>query len=204
MVLARQILKADLRTPISAWHALVWAYADECVRAAGEEYNHHATAKQTSSTGRLMNMGIVQGRGAINGRLDCHEDAVTIDVKLRAWLDEVNRNFYPCLAKAVERRKRVPRAGELMPLHPVPVRRANGTIKEEYSRMGRHDQPSYCLVEWEGYTLEELSAAQQLYDLFIAFLDVLPGMKLSKWLISERGLDSSGRIIDKGPFNRQK
>lgn len=203
MVLART-LKADLRQPITAWKALVWAYADEHVRAAGEEYSYHSQAKETCSTGRLMNMGVVQGGGAINGRLDCHEDALEIDALLRVWLDDINRAFYPCLAKAVERRQRVPRACELTPLHPVPVRRPNGAIKEEYKGHGRHDQASYCLVGWEGYTPEEMSAAQLLYDLFIEFLDIMPGMKLSKWRIAGRGIDSSGRIIDKGPFNRQK
>lgn len=197
-------VKADLRQPITAWKALVWAYADEHVRAAGEEYNYHAQPKETSSTGRLMNMGVVQGRGAINGRLDCHEDALEIDATMRKWFEGIDGAFYPALAKAVERRTRVARACELKPLHPVPVRRANGSIKEEYTRMGRHDAPSYCLVEWEGHTSEEMLQAQQLYDLFIAFLDIMPGLNLSKWLISERGIDSSGRIIDKGPFNRQK
>jgi hypothetical protein len=204
MVLARQILKADLRQPITAWHAIVWAYADEHVRAAGEEYNYHSEAKATSSTGRLMNMGIVQGRGAINGRLDCHEDALEIDAFLRVWLDDVDRSYYPGLVNAIENRRRVPMARELVPLHAVPVRRPNGAIKEEYTRLGSHAAPSYCLVEWEGYTIEELAAAQELYDLFIAFLDIMPGLKLSKWRIAERGLDNAGRIIDKGPFNRQK
>lgn len=204
MVLARQVLKADLRQPITAWKALVWAYADEHVRAAGEEYNYHSVAKETSSTGRLMNMGVVQGRGAINGRLDCHLDALIIDIKLREWLDDVDPGYYPGLAKAVERRRRVPMACELTPLHAVPVRRVNGMIKEEYKRMGRHDRASYCLVEWEGYSAEELSAAQQLYDLFIAFLDVMPSFELEKWHIKDRGIDNSGRIIDKGSFNRQK
>lgn len=197
-------VKADLRQPITAWHALVWAYADEHVRAAGEEYSYHSQAKETSSTGRLMNMGVVQGRGAINGRLDCHEDALEIDVKLRAWLDEINKGFYPDVAKLVERRRRVPMACELPPLRLVPKLKLNGTPEMVYNGYGRHDMPLWCWVVKEGYDAAEIAKAQELYDLFVAFLDIMPGLKLSKWRIEGRGIDNSGRIIDKGPFNRQK
>jgi hypothetical protein len=88
-------------------------------------------------------------------------------------------------------------ARELPPLRAVPVRRANGQIKEEYTRMGRHDQPAYCLVDWEGCDASEMAAAQEIYDLFMAFLAIVPGLKLSKWRVHGLGLDSSGRIIDK-------
>lgn len=192
MVLARQMLKADLRQPITAWKALVWAYADQHVRMA------------TNNEGRLAENGFSQmgysdvghGSGAINGWLDAHEDALLIDVKTRAWFS-VGKNFYGSFAMAVERRRRPAQACELPPLHAVPVRRVNGTIKEEYIRMGRHDTPAYCLVDWEGCDAAELAAAQMLYDLFVAFLDIMPQLKLSKWRIEGTGLDTSDRIIDK-------
>lgn len=203
MVLARRVVKADLRAEASAWAVLVWAYADECVRAAGEEYRDSGPVRETSSTGRLMNMGLVQGRGSINGRLDAHADALAIDKKLRLWFD-FNPNYYAGVAMAAEKRRRVPMGCELPPLRVVPHRRVNGAIKEEYTRMGRHDKPAYCLFDLEGCSGEEMAAAQQVYDLFIAFLDIMPGLKLSKWRVTQRGIDSSGRIIDKGSFNRQK
>lgn len=192
MVLARQILKADLRQPTTAWKALVWAYADQHVRMA------------TNNEGRLAENGYSQnaytdighGSGAINGWLDAHEDALLIDVKTREWFS-VGRNFYGSFAMALERRRRPAEARELPPLRAVPVRRGDGSIKEEYIRMGRHDLPAYCLVEWEGFDAMEMDRAQMLFDLFVALLDIMPGWKLSKWRIEGTGLDTSGRIIDK-------
>lgn len=192
MVLARQVLKADLRQPITAWKALVWAYANECVRVA------------TNSDYRLANTGyssvdlegVGGAGGAINGFLEAHEDALAIDETVRAWFD-FNGSYYAHVAQTVEKRRRLPMASELQPLRAVPVRRVNGTIKEEYLGNGRHDAPAYCLVEYEGHTSDELQHAQELYDLFVALLDIMPGLKLSKWRITERGLDNSGRIIDK-------
>src|SRR6185503_15471647 len=127
MVLARQILKADLRQPITAWKALVWAYADECVRMA------------TNSDYRVVNTGYssvdlegVGGTGgAIGGFLEAHEDALAIDETVRAWFD-FDGIYYHRMAIAAEKRKPLPQASELKPLRVVPVRRINGTIEEEY------------------------------------------------------------------------
>jgi len=186
MVLARQILKADLRQPITAWKALVWAYADECVRVA------------TNSDYRLPNTGYssvdlegVGGTGgAINGFLEAHEDALAIDETVRAWFD-FNGTYYHRLAIAAEKRKPLPKAGELPPLHVVPEYRPNGALRIEYRSQGKHAEPCYCLVTYDGYTADELAKVQELYDLFVALLDILPGLKLRKWRVGARGLTNT-------------
>lgn len=181
-----QLPKADLRQPITAWKALVWAYADECVRVA------------TNSDFRLANTGYSSvdlegagGRGgAINGFLEAHEDALAIDETVRAWFDFDGMQYHR-MAIAAEKRKPLLKASDLKPLRLVPEYRVNGTIKMEYRNQGKHAEPHYCWVIYEGHTAEELSKAQQLYDLFVALLDVMPGLKLRKWRVCERGLTNT-------------
>lgn len=191
MVLARQILKADLRQTITAWKALVWAYADEHVLVATNSEGRLANTGYTS-----VNFGESSGSGAINGFLEAHDDAVAIDSMVRAWFD-FDRNQYFALGKVLERRLRPPKGSELPPLRMVPKLKINGMPEMVYKGTGRHDMPLWCWVVREGYDSDEVAKAQELYDVFVALLDIMPGLKLSKWRIAGQGLDTSGRIIDK-------
>ena|SRR6185295_2850277 len=191
MVLSRQVLKADLRQPITAWKALVWAYADECVRmATNSDYRLASTGYSSVDLEGVGGTG-----GAINGFLEAHDDALAIDETVRAWFD-FDGMYYQRLAIAAEKRRPPPKASELAPWHVVPVLRPNETIKCEYRTLGRHDEPWYCLIDYEGTEPDQLEEAQKLYDLFLGLLGILPGLKLSKWRVEGEGLDSSGRIID--------
>lgn len=191
MVLARQILKADLRQPITAWKALVWAYADEHVRAATNSKGSWVRPGPSS-----VDLGETGGSSGIAGFLEAHDDAVAIDGMVKAWFDFDGMQYHR-LAFALERRARPPRGCELQPLRLVPKLKVNGTPEMVYNGYGRHDMPLYCLLEIEGYDDAAIAKAQELYDLFVALLDIMPGLKLSKWRIVGQGLDTSGRIIDK-------
>lgn len=183
-------VKADLRQEITAWKALVWAYRDEMV--------HMAT---NNDTGR-MEPGLAQNdyqempTGSTAGILLAHDDALLIDRKARKWF-EPGKMYHYSFSRACARRHILPRARDLKPLRFVPVYRANGTIKMEYRTMGRKGEPYYCPVETEGHTREELDEAQRLHDLFIAFLDVMPGFSLAKWRIIGRGLTNGGESLTK-------
>lgn len=178
-----QVVKADLRQPITAWKALVWAYADECVRVAtNSDYRLASTGYSSVDLEGAGGTG-----GAINGFLEAHEDALAIDETVRAWFD-FNGTYYHRLAVAAEKRKPLPRACDLRPLRVLPQYRPNGTVRMEYRSQGKHAEPHYCLVAYDGHTAEQLTEVQEHFDLFVALLDILPGLKLMKWRVAERGL----------------
>lgn len=187
-----KVVKADLRQPITAWKALVWAYADECVRVATNSDYRRADLGYSS----VDLEGAGGSGGAINGFLEAHEDALAIDETVRAWFD-FNGTYYHRLAVAAEKRRPLPQACDLPALRVVPERKVNGTIKIEYNSAGRHGTPHYCLVLYDGYTADELAKVQELHDLFIALLDIMPGLKLGKWRITERGLTNGRESLTK-------
>ncbi|MGF7162269.1 hypothetical protein FHS85_003912 [Rhodoligotrophos appendicifer] len=77
--------KADLRREIDAWSLLVWAYKDECVRAAAGGTEDWSLRHERSSLCMAERRG-----GLINGWLQVHEDAVAVD----AWARKLPRNDY--------------------------------------------------------------------------------------------------------------
>src|SRR5688572_1840830 len=122
------LVKADLRQPITAWKALVWAYADEHVRVATN--SDFCRANTGYSSVDLEGAGGTGG--AINGFLEAHDDALAIDDTVRAWYDFDGMHYHH-FATGLERRKRPPRGCELQPLRLVPKLKPNGKPEMIYA-----------------------------------------------------------------------
>lgn len=171
--------KADLRREITPWRALVWAYRDEAVRAAGNQYRGVERATNGMALMRRGETGI--GGGVINGFLEAHEDAIAIDGKLQAWCDKDDR-LYMAIASAAESMRPVPTADQVPRLRVLPILRANGAVKMEY-RLGGDHRPYFCLVQYEGYSEAEVERVRHVHSMFDGFLRIMPGFALCKWKI---------------------
>jgi hypothetical protein len=175
--------KADLRREITAWQLLVWTYADERVRAAsGSEAPDHV-ASNGYSLMRLGETGV--SAGTVRGLLEPHEDALAVDALVWAWFDH-DFQRRAALAAACERRKPLPQAAQLKPFRFLPKYKDNGKLWMEY-RHGEHG-PYCCVLDCEGYTQAQLQRVQDLHDLFVGLLDVMIGMRLSRYKVVTRGL----------------
>jgi hypothetical protein len=177
--------KADLRREITAWRVLVWAYRDECVRAA----------TNSLEAGRLAETGYAASRygagpgsgGAINGLLEAHMDAHMIDQLVANWFDE-----WPMWRQGVavyaESGKYPPRAEDLPRLRIVgPQLKPNGRHVELWRDAGAKDHPYLCPLEIDGFEADAIERHRQFVILFEALLDVLQGLPLTKWKIVGRG-----------------
>lgn len=185
-------MKADLRREITAWRLLVWAYADECVRAAtnGREQGP-GVAASSAAVAYTSETGLA--RGAINGLLNAHEDAWAIDDFVgRLWFagHAHGRDF---VASAAERRKPPVAADRLERLRAIPLLNARGAPHLLYTDSGK--RPYLCLLDWQGHSEAEIAAHDALHRLFVALLDVLPGLVLSKWKVVGRGLTDCGESL---------
>lgn len=175
----REAPKADLRREITPWRALIWAFRDEAVRAAS---NHeYACGYVSAGYSMMMRAETGIGGGTINGLLEAHEDAITIDAKLQLWCG-ADAQLYRAIAEAAERARPVPVADEVPRLRIVPVLRANGDIRMEYPLSGSH-KPYLCLVQYEGYTADQVERVRVVRSMFEGFLGIMPGFTLTKWRI---------------------
>jgi len=179
--------KADLRREISAWKALVWAYADENVRAAthcGSE-----PALYCSNGLSLMRVGETGiGGGTINGLLEAHPDAWAIDNLVANWFDEWP-DWRQGVALYAESR-RPPPAVEHLPRQRIvgPKLNGKGNPVQLYRDFGAKDHPYLCPLEIdEGYTAAQVEWHRQFLLLFKAMLDVMEGLKLERWRVRGRG-----------------
>lgn len=185
----RDRTKADLRREITAWKALVWAYRDECVRVAS---NKHQGPALRSNGRRLALAGEdwAMGDEPLGGFLEAHEDAVTID----AWLFKTacgkDFNLYAAIAVAAENNRPVPPEVFIPPRRVAPVLRDNGRPEIRYTTSGRRIA-EYCLIRLVGPTEEERASIERhqasLHGFFLAVLDALQDISLSKWVIVGRG-----------------
>ncbi|MEN6306025.1 MAG: hypothetical protein ABFD96_25090 [Armatimonadia bacterium] len=180
-------VKPDLRRKTTAWAALVWAYADQSVRAA----THCGTepAFYCSNGLRLMRLGETGiGSGTINGMLEAHPDAWAIDNLVANWFDEWPewRNGVAVYAEA---RKLPPRLHQLQRFQILgPQRTAKGNPIQLYRDFGAKDHPYLCPLEIEdGCTEADVERHRQFLALFEALLDVMAGLKLERWKIVGRG-----------------
>lgn len=193
----KHLPKADLRREITAWRALVWAYADETLRAATDAASAPGHLERSAGVVRYTDQGRSNTQGCW---LEVHEDAFAIDALVMAWFDHdgLRRDE---LARYAERRTPPPRQLDLQPLRCGPVYRANGAIKLEYPPRGRQ-VPYLCYVDYEGLPphVVELKQRRQaeLHGLFLALLDVMAGLRLSKWKILGRGLTDGGESLTRG------
>lgn len=179
--------RADLRRETTAWGALVWAYAEEHVRAAthcGTEPAFYCS--NGYSLMRLAETGI--GGGAINGLLEAHPDAWAIDNLVANWFDEWPE-WRNGVAVYAERRAAPPSIDRLPRLRVVgPARTAKGNPVHLYRDFGAKDHPYLCPLEiQEGFTDREIERHRQFLMLFEAMLDVMKGLRLAKWKIIARG-----------------
>ena len=176
----------DFRKETTAWKALVWAYADEHVRAAthcgGEPVQY------CSNGLRMMRVGETGiGRGSINGVLDVHEDAIQIDGLVARWFDQwpAWRNM---VAVYAERKSPPPRLEQLRPLRVVgPARDDRGKPLFMWDTFGRRDNPIACVVRFEGCTPQQVKAHAEFLALFEAMMDRMVEMTFKKWKVVSRG-----------------
>lgn len=184
--------KADLRRDITAWAALVWAYADEIVLAASSigPSNFIKDGPAMSGLGRER-----IGGGAINGWYEPHADARLIHAKLGDWFSHDTLGCQLVTWHA-ERRRHIPPTIHLPRLKATPVydRQGNVLVARRRSPVSNRILFEYCQVMFEGYApaLAERKEREwrEFHEMFLAFLDVMAGFQLSKWRIKGRGLTS--------------
>lgn len=169
---------AMLREPrlITAWGALIWAYANESVRAANAHLNEPSKGRSSLD---------IAPRGTINGVWSCAADAIAIDKFVMQRLGE--GAHYVRIAQAAERR---------VPLKPT----ADAEIGRYYpdTRAGsyhlvdpRTRRPFACKLRFEGLSADDVAAldrkARLLYDVFVALLDRMEGEVFGRWRVFTRG-----------------
>jgi hypothetical protein len=181
-----QLPKADLRREISPWRALCWAYADECVGVATNVPDDHHLYCSNGLT--QTSYGERMARGSINGALDSHEDAFTID----GWLYQAcgGRDGLPpyhAIRAAAEKRVIIPAEIEVPAIQCVPVLNKRGEPTELYP-FNRNDRPYLCVVGYQGYPAEKAEAMRRhhaaLYDLFVNVMACMVDLVLVKWKIT--------------------
>lgn len=180
----------EFRRETTAWSVLVWAYADEIVRAASSVAgsNFPTPRLAQSSLGRECVSG-----GLINGWYEPHRDARLIHAKLEEWFSHNPGQGITVMSHA-ERRKHVPPKITVPRVRVVPQLDRNGDVLIQ-----RHRAPGrgrviaeYCLLDYKGTdarVAEQREAAWgEFHRMFVAFLDVMPGFPLTRWKVTKRGL----------------
>lgn len=179
---------AARKREITAWDALVWAYASENVRASG---GIEPARRDYSTALAMQRWGETGVKASLDGWWSCHADAVMIDVRVGRL---VSGWQYTRIARAAEKR---------VPVSPIP--QLEDTLPHpEMHNTGRGNAPKvvrhpvsrrewFCPVVWEGPTPEERARAERLqaslHGVFLAVLDALIGIDgLEKWSIKSRGL----------------
>lgn len=185
------------------WEALVWAYAEENVRAA----NGHHTVPMIASALRRLGEGpgaAFEARGALAGYLDCHADAAAIESVVKgvtaggrefAWwelemvgdparlVSDVKRarvaaaDIHAEIAAAAEARVMPPPEIAIEPPRAAPLY-DRGSPHPYVAIHPRARRPWYCPVEWAG-TMPNQAARQRARHeaVYAAFLDVLVALQ---------------------------
>ena len=175
-------VKADLRREISGFGLLVWTYADEHVRAACDGGTYGEVQHGSTVLGRLQDSVSGSGRGSINGLLNPHEDAMAVDALVWAWFDQ-NGSHRAYLAAHLEKRKAPPDPATLEPQRLVPRLRANG---KPYYIYDRSRNVIGVIEDLVGHDEKQIAYARYHHNLFQGLLEVLPGLKLSRWKVVKR------------------
>lgn len=177
--------RADLRREITAWGALVWAYADQHVRAAthcGSE-----PALYCSNGLALIRVGETGiGGGAINGLLEAHPDAWAIDNLVANWFDEWPE-WRHGVAVYAEKRRPPPAAEQLTTFRICgPKYSAKGHPVVLYNDRGGRSAYLCVLDVEEGATEADVERHRAFLAMFSALLEIMQGLKLERWKISGR------------------
>ena len=182
---SNQLPKADLRREITPWRALVWAYADECVAVATNVPDDHHLYVSNGLT--QTTYGERLARGSINGALDAHEDAFTID----GWLYQAcgGRDGLPpyhAIRAAAEKRTPIPAEIDVPAIECVPRLNEKGKPSLLYPLKGRNEA-YLCEVTYQGYPQDKADEIRRrhraLYDLFCGVLGVMYKINLTKWRV---------------------
>lgn len=187
------------RRPITAWDALVWAYAHENVRAQGGV--EPGMAKDYSTAHAMQRWSETGIKATVDGWWSCHPDAAMIDARVMRLV--VDRWQYTRIARAAERRTPigpVPVLPETLPL-PEIVNTGRGNAPKVVNHPVSR-RPWYCPVWWDGPSPEERARAERLqaslHRVFVGVLDALIGMRgLEKWSIKSRGLTNCDESLTK-------
>jgi hypothetical protein len=196
---ARVSSPASQKMRISAWDALVWAYAHENVRAAGG----FLSLKNDYFQGSGWDSSIEHHTATVRGYLQAHEDAVSIDAFVK--VNSGPHHVYMAIYKAAERRAPVPAKLDLPTQKCVPVMvKRNGELvpKLIYPAKGRKE-PILCCLDIVGVPQDEIDKAQlrqaAIHTIFLSLLDVMEyRLPLTKWAIAGRGLTDGGESLTQG------
>ena len=163
----------------------MWAYRDECVRAASN----------ASEAARLAETGYAASRyggeavtgGLINGLLLAHEDALAIDQMVANWFDD-----WPLWRQGVavyaEKKLLPPHPDALPPFRILgPVLNADGKPKREWKSYGHKGEGYLCPLLTEGMEADAIQRHREFHALFHALLEVMAGLLLVKWKIIGAG-----------------
>lgn len=188
---------SGFRRETTAWAALKWAYADEIVLAASSVggSNFPSPGLAMSGLGRERISG-----GLINGWYEPHADARLIHAKLQDWFAHDPRSGFVVMSHA-EKRLELPASITVPRVRVAPVLDRNGNVLVQRHRSHRKAKviTEYCVVDYEGtdprVAEQRERAWADLYQLFVAFLDVMPGFILAKWKVTSRGLTTVGESL---------
>ncbi|MGF7161272.1 hypothetical protein FHS85_002907 [Rhodoligotrophos appendicifer] len=186
-------MRPDLRRETDAWSLLVWAYKAECVRAGVGGDDGAMLGYSTSSVwsaAKLNSQGDHRS-ATINGWLPVHEDALSV----HAWVKGLPRAEFWLIVNAAEQGEMPSRVVDLPPLQCRPImRQTSAGLKPKMLRHPRTHQGYACLVEFVGYSVEQIAEEQGRVDArFESFCDVLlslyqhfgEGEALTKWRVSQ-------------------
>jgi len=182
----------------TAWAVLVWTYADEIVRAASSVEAAHFPTPGLAMSG--LGRGERVSGGLINGWYEPHDDARLIHAKLEEWFSHDPRQAFSVMAHA-EKRQQLPPVISVSRVRVVPRLDRNGNVLVQRHRAHRKDRvvTEYCVVDYEGtdQAIADRREAEWVafYEMFLAFLDVMPGFALTRWKVTGRGLTNVGESL---------
>jgi hypothetical protein len=125
------------------------------------------------------------GGGTINGKLDAHEDALTVDAFVWEWMMR-SPVRYSFVAQAAERGRGIVPADTLPPLRVLPVYRTNGNMEMIYPSDTSH-RPCGCAVTYDGVDAEDRQRHHELHVLWRAMLTALVGRRFMQWKVIAEG-----------------
>lgn len=188
---------SGFKRKITAWGALVWAYADEIVLAASSV----GSARYVTEGPSISGLGRERiGGGAINGWYEPHQDARTIHAKLDEWFSH-DRHAAQLVMWHAERRREIPAAIHLPRVRAVPVYDRLGNVLIMRRRAHRKDRVAaeYCMLQFEGLDPAVADRKErewrEFHAMLVAFLDVMEGFDLARWKIAGRGLTDVGESL---------
>lgn len=180
--LPKRSIEVDLRRDLTAWKALVWAYADQLA------YWGSGGGPQC-----FLGPGIAaicygeEGQYEVPPSTDVDDDAMAIDTLVRNWFD-IDLKWRDGLARYAMARKPPPPVEALEPLHVLsPARDPDYVPRLIYPPSGQRHAAYICVIEFGGHSAAAIQRHREFMALFHELLNVMRGLTLKKWRITAPG-----------------